>query len=164
MTKETGTLAELNLKPGDVVAHVDAYGARSKPMKVNRCPPMDDTAFPDHWDVGDGYYTDEPVWRIISRASQTDPETPKLWRDMTPEEKGALLLAEYEDKQLQVHLEGVWTDFYNDRSELYRDDLAYRIRPEPKRMTVDLMADFKVIGTIDLLDGKPDFTSIKPLD
>lgn len=30
-----------------------------------------------------------------------------------------------------------------------------------KTVTVDLMADFKAIGTINLVDGVPDFNSIK---
>lgn len=174
MTKETGTLAELNVKPGDVVVLVDAYGAQSRQMKVNRIPPMDDTSFPDHWDVGDGYYTDQYQFRIVSRASQ--PDTPKLWRDMTPEEKGALLLAHHKGKVIEFLLD------HEDGSQRWhvasfrstQPNVAYRIRPEPKRETVTLYAGEREsafpflsrIGTIALIDGKPDPTSIRmePLD
>jgi hypothetical protein len=43
-----------------------------------------------------------PHWRIVSRA----PAAPKLWRDMTPEEKGALLLAAHEGKVIEY--DGAW--------------------------------------------------------
>jgi hypothetical protein len=104
------------------------------------------------------------LWRIVSRAPQ--PETPKLWRDMTPEEKGALFLAHHEGEVIEVWL-GEW---YFTRRPYWKDVDAYRIRPEPKRETVTLFAcrietgDFHKVGEVEYINGKPDFTTIKPLD
>jgi len=102
---------------------------------------------------------DAPVRGIPSPSTATSE--PKLWRDMTPEEKGALLLAHLEGKVIESDYGiGVW----GKATALGIQGNAYRIRPEPQRVTVDLMADFKVIGRIDLIDGKPDVTSIKMED
>lgn len=91
-------------------------------------------------------------------------DTPKLWRDMTPEEKGALLLAHHEGKVIQYFSCGVWED----GPPRWFDNVAYRIKLEPKRETVVLYAapingswNQKRIGTVDLIDGKPDPASIK---
>jgi len=99
--------------------------------------------------------------------------SPKLWRDMTPEEKGALLLAEHEGKVIEVwNVEGWWTDVV----PYWFDDCAYRVRPEPVRETVTLYGEQSYSGywgfdsgsepgeyriTFDLVDGEPDCTSIK---
>lgn len=106
-----------------------------------------------------------------------EPETPKLWRDMTPEEKGALFLAEFEgrciEKKNPKNSAESWEtlgffDWLGDNMT------AYRIRPEPKRETVTLhgagyewgqanepCADDTHSITFDLIDGKPDPASIK---
>ena len=91
-------------------------------------------------------------------------QEPKLWRDMTPEEKGALLLAHHEGQSIQsfgVFVPDMWCA---DLPE-WEDKVAYRIKPEPKRETVTLYARQTIfgppIGTIDLIDGKPDPASIK---
>jgi hypothetical protein len=96
MTNETGTLKELNVKPGDVVECIDNDGLEwwtiGKHYDVAGWgSPADDDgskygSFPDP--------QPSVMFRIIARAS----DTPKLWRDMTPEEKGALLLAHHEGK------------------------------------------------------------------
>lgn len=57
-------------------------------------------------------------------------DTPKLWRDMTPEEKGALLLARHEGKVIEywsVHHEGGWIDIF---PQGWFDDKAYRVKPD----------------------------------
>ena len=99
-------------------------------------------------------------------------DTPTLWRDMTPEEKGALLLARHEGKVI----ENTWNSGKSwCRDDPYwSDDYAYRIKPEPKVETVKLRAggDLKIWGTwtdlddthsitFNLIDGKPDPASIK---
>ena len=97
--------------------------------------------------------------------------TPKLWRDMTPEEKGALLLAKHEGKVIE------WTgrgggEFSKSTSEgftpVWSDGHAYRVQPPaPKVDTVAIFIDSRIgygllkIGTIDLIDGEPDLSSIK---
>jgi hypothetical protein len=110
-------------------------------------------------------------------------DTPKLWRDMTPEEKGALLLAHHEGQYIQsfgVFVPDMW---WGDLPE-WEDKVAYRIKPEPKRETVTARLcidadgtslymetsypdrqsgeeDFNFILTFDTLDGKVDPASIK---
>jgi hypothetical protein len=75
------------------------------------------------------------MWRIVSRASRDD--SPKLWRDMTPEEKSAMLLARQEGKVIEwcAHPDTDWeiTDI-----PIWIGNLAYRIRPGPKAETVTL--------------------------
>lgn len=92
------------------------------------------------------------------------PEAPKLWSDMTPEEKGALLLAAHEEKVIEraerPKTSTGWS-WVADSEPQWFDYCAYRVRPEPKRATVALMADCHFIGTIDLIDGKPDPDSIR---
>ena len=80
----------------------------------------------------------------------TNQDTPTLWADMTPEQKGARLLA--------------------------KDREAYRVNPEPKRETVT-MSGYNVgywyFGseclidrdthqiTFDTINGEPDCTTIR---
>lgn len=128
MTTETGTLAELNVKPGDVVECVWPGGYRYK--HTIAC--VSDGIYYSK-DTG-GELGDAVPWRIVSRAS--DPDTPKLWRDMTREEKGALLLAAHEGKVIEYEAHGWRATAANDPG--WFDDTAYRIRPEPKRETVTL--------------------------
>lgn len=67
-------------------------------------------------------------------AEWTDDETPKLWRDMTPEEKGALLLAHHEGKVIENTLNGGKS--WSRGNPYWADGYAYRIKPEPKVETV----------------------------
>ena len=105
-------------------------------------------------------------WVVVSRAS----DTPKLWRDMTPEEKGALLLAAHEGDVIQAHCEIYgWVRVYPN----WDTDRAYRIKPESKVKVVTLNGDggyYWGIGlnehdthkiTFNLIDGKPDCASVK---
>lgn len=150
---EIGTLKELNLKPGDVVKCVSAptFGCE---WTIGSMYTMTDIGLPSD---RNGYKTSSvSTFLIISRAT---PE-PKLWRDMTDAEKGALLLAHHEGEVIEYFNNG-WVKCH---APIWRDVHAYRIKPEPNRVTVPLMADFKEIGTIDLVDGKPDFASIKSGD
>ena len=74
---------------------------------------------------------------------------PKIWRDMTSEEKGALLLAEHEGKVIEFWFFGEWFEI----EPTWIDEYAYRVRPEPKRKTV------KFYGSVDLdADGDPYFS------
>lgn len=133
MTKETGTLAELNVKPGDVVECVGLsrpanihYVTVGKQYTIRRGGQFMD----DEGDLCGGHTN---VFRIVSRAS----DTPKTWGEMTDEEKGAILLAGHEGRPIDL-----WTS----RGEWITaiafsacDNIAYRVRPpEPKRETVTL--------------------------
>lgn len=164
MTK-IGTLAELNVKPGDVVEFVDGYLGMCPQYKGKR---MVCTA--------DGVSIDGTIgfprgnyhkFHIISRAS----DTPKLWRDMTTEEKGALLLAHHEGKGIEYfsRIDNVWGKTY---APDWRDNYAYRIKPEPKVETVTTHGTWCNKGkmpktqyvyeiTFNLIDGKPDWNTAK---
>ena len=99
------------------------------------------------------------------------PEYPKLWRDMTPEEKGALLLAHHEGKVIEMtsYIPGTSQLAWNECPSNWRptDTGIYRIRPEPVRETVvryyqagDSVFDTHLI-TFETVDGEPDCASIK---
>ncbi len=151
--KEVGTLKELDVKPGDVVYVHDAhnqYIIGENPHKT-----------PGQVKATTGYHYDWRIATIISRAN-----TPKLWRDMSDAEKGALLLAEHEGKVIEVYDNGKWVK----RSfPVWAYEAAYRIRPEPKVEVVTMDgADIRFSGfikghriTFTTIDGKPDCASIK---
>jgi hypothetical protein len=195
MTQEYKTLRELDVQPGDVVRN--KYETEVTISRLDARAAVDtDDGFP--WQLHN------PIWRIVSRASDTpkpytpgerqavaerprasvspdhswEPasETPKLWRDMTPEEKGALLLAHHEGKAIDAgYVGGGW--YLCDPK--WFDEFAYRVRPKPKRETVTLVGGFHAVKTywhfgdnkaefgdthcitFDLIDGKPDCDSIK---
>ena len=98
-------------------------------------------------------------------------DEPRPWKDLTPEEKGALLLAHHEGGQLQRYCK--FRDEWVDSSLEAGEQHTYRINPEPKRETVtlygDTFYDFSDVEgcypeyriTFDLVDGVPDCTSIK---
>lgn len=125
MTKdqETGTLAELNVKPGDVFELAN--------LMLAPCTLQSDGRIL----IGDGpeYYGRYPkkghlMAHIVSRASATL----KIWGEMTDEEKGALLLAHHEGKAIESSASGAWTLC----EPKWKPDAAYRVRPpEPKRTT-----------------------------
>ena len=99
----------------------------------------------------------------ISRAPRDN--TPKLWRDMTPEEKGALILAAHEGKVIEIY-KGIfgWLEKVADE---FSNDFAYRVKPDDVRETVTLFwkrgdtGHDHEIGTIDIINGEPDPASIR---
>lgn len=58
---------------------------------------------------------------------------PVKWRDMTDEEKGALLLARHERRKIEKRFGTKW--IWVDRPKFFEDDL-YRIAHEPEVVTV----------------------------
>lgn len=161
MTKEIGTLEELNVKPGDVVEFV-LTGSHHTVLCGKRI--SDTKGAPINYDLS---WDCIGNFRIVSRAS----DKPKLWRDMTPEEKGALLLAHHEGKVIE------WTGSFGSEfnmdstrgTPVWSDTHAYRIKPEPKVETVTMDGnDIRFSGffkghriTFNLIDGEPDCTSVK---
>ena len=164
MTK-IGTLKELGVKPGDVVV---LHGDKTEEKFICVECPQRTKGYPfdDHWDFGNALFRDGE-FRIISRAA----ETPKLWCDMTPEEKGALLLAHHEGKNLQFTRPSIcneWRDVAVHPE--WCQGNAYRVKPEPKVETVDIIHAYDITGelysdthriTFNLIDGKPDCASVK---
>ena len=106
-------------------------------------------------------------------------DEPRPWKDLTDEEKGALLLAEYEGPNFCVEYKPNGDDGWGQKhkAEAYVDDWTYRIKPEPTRETVALYGEESYSGfwgfdsgsedpseyriTFDLVDGVPDCASIK---
>jgi hypothetical protein len=115
----------------------------------------------------EGPKSDYPQYDLIAEWAD-EPDTPKLWRDMTPEEKGALLLAHHEGKVIEYTSVPVIEEGWGIATHpSWVQKYAYRIRPEPKRETVGLWIDCRDsvgktrIGYIDMIDGKPDPGSVK---
>jgi hypothetical protein len=130
MTKETGTLADLNVKPGDVFELIN--------LMFEPCTLQSDGRIL----IGDGpeYYGRYPekghlMACIVSRA------TPKTWGDMTDEEKGALLLAHHQGKVIEFVNDCDVRD-WKKAVPRWADFCSYRVRPEPKRETVTLWGRF----------------------
>tara|TARA_R110000744_G_scaffold380296_1_gene500587 strand:+ start:781 stop:1299 length:519 start_codon:yes stop_codon:yes gene_type:complete len=128
-------------------------------------------------DGGDGFewFIEAGEYEVLEEDTQ---DTPTLWKDMTPEEKGALLLANHEGKAIEWYRSFClkWeTDDNFDPSE--QPDIAYRIAPpKPVVEAVDVYLKAnkhgKWIGsespytmthsiTFDTIDGVPDTESIK---
>jgi hypothetical protein len=155
---EVGTLKELNVKPGDVVCVAStwhgAYIQNGATWTVHRVD-------------GDDYFGMKPTYpsghtgtrlcsgtgfRIISRANAA----PKTWGEMTDAEKGALLLAAHEGKVVE-YWSSVWSEWMH-ASLNFSDNTAYRVQP---RTRVDLTADGVRVGSVDMVDGKPDQASVE---
>ena len=154
MSEEYRTLRELDVKLGDVV---EAKGRLRREVCEVEDSFMRDTE-------GLQWRMDLPLWLIISRAPRDD--APKLWRDMTDAEKGALLLAHHEGKVIERHYFDGWRSVV----KIGHDGIAYRVRPEPKIEAVTVAEDGLGIGisatngyriTFNMVDGKPDTASIK---
>lgn len=169
--KEVGTLRELGVKPGDVVEW------EGQKFTVMAGKPYDYysgvwASLEIPWKEGGKWISEAAEnCRIISRAS----DTPKLWRDMTPEEKGALLLAHYEGKVIECWQFGhhFWLEVIDPN---FCEDCAYRVKPEPKvevvtgvywrefnepRISCMAVTGATHIITFKVIDGEPDCASIK---
>jgi len=126
---QIGTLKELNVKPGDQVKWL---GAKEEAMGImtvisaHVIPEESGSAFTGEvraelTEYGRGIFGDAEKFRIVSRATI-------LWGDMTPEEKGALLLAHHEKPG---SVEFLYADEWVTSEHLgWLDDTAYRIKPE----------------------------------
>ena len=88
----------------------------------------------------------------------------KEWKDLTPEEKGALLLHEFEGGKI------VWSAFGSTWEEGEIEgihNLFYRAKKPPiiRNLYVYLNEDdynLTKVGTVEMVDGKPDMTTFKP--
>ena len=81
------------------------------------------------WFYNDGRSCTGEQANIIAKL--VDQDTPKLWQNMTDAEKGALLLAHHEGKELQAY--GWVSKRWMEVNNLWVDTCAYRIKPEPKK-------------------------------
>jgi len=136
-----------------------------------------ETHIPDKWAL---WASDGKIYEVVGLPLEEALETklltewtdePKLWCDMTPEEKGALLLAKHEGEVIEWYIDGVWEVAEEPKFDNPR--LAYRVKPGPRREEVEVYG--KIDGeweecwpgggthriTFDVVDGKPDCASIK---
>lgn len=172
--KEVGTLKELNVKPGDVVEMVSGLGSVGYGLiltidKNGYARYTDNLSFNPAMDYAYGR-----AYKIISRAS------PKSWKDLSPKEKGALLLASHEGKAIQYFTtKGIWSACI---SPIWDDYCAYRIKPEPvvktitqywktnkegqfvpmhmtQKPTPEHLPTHKI--TFNVVDGEPDVSSVR---
>lgn len=140
------------------------------------------------WNIAEEWSEDTPATRSPISVTDTDkngvkhylsdyPYTisaeigglykePKLWCYMTPEEKGALLLAHHEGKVIEGWLYG---DKWKVLSPEWDQHNAYRIKPEAETVegwwdgyfhNGEPVRDYYRI-TFNLIDGEPDTSSIK---
>ena len=120
-------------------------------------------------DGGDGFewFLGVRTYEVLEDDTQ---DTPTLWKDMTPEEKGALLLANHEGKSIEWYRSFClkWEPDDNfDPTE--HQHIAYRIALHKPVVDVRSLyiyqkdSDYSLteIGTIYLIDGVPDTESIK---
>lgn len=159
---EIGTLKELNVRPGDVVTDSSPkeYERTFTVLSGCKLKLVYENGYSQTLDRG--WFWDECIFHLISRAA----DTPKLWRDMTPEEKGALLLAFHDGKTVQIYNDGIWED---KRWAKCYCNWAYRVKPDPKIETVEMSgADVRFSSffkghkiTFNTIDGKHDCSSIK---
>jgi len=107
----------------------------------------------------------------------TNQDTPTIWADMTPEQKGSLLLAEHEGRDIQaLAVDDDGTTWVMKLSSQWHDGIAYRVKPEPKRETVTMTGHnrgYWCFGsdrledrdthriTFDTIDGEPDGATIR---
>lgn len=94
--------------------------------------------------------TDTGIWTKSSKAL-FERVTPKIWLDLSDEEKGQLLLAEYNNKPIQELYLGRWQDKYYPG---WHDFTVYRITPTK---TVELYIkhneDFVPVATINQINN-----------
>jgi len=123
-----------------------------------------------------GYSDTLYVKRIISRATDDTQSSqegePKLWREMTDAEKGALLLAHHEGKVIERRYFCGWRQVLHN---FWHDDIAYRVKPKPVREVVTFytsegegwsaFSEYTPFDThritFETVDGKPDCSTIK---
>lgn len=150
----------MTLPNGDVLREGD-YGVTRGAWRVG--PVVHTGIGPYRWSVpwpeGSFYYDDNgigcredpdddiiakaPNPRTLEAVAELDAkdDTPVLWRDMTPEEKGALLLADHEGEEIQHYSneDRKWFPVHDD-GPYWLYTVAYRRKPKPKVETVIMYA------------------------
>lgn len=130
------TLKDLNVQVGDIVECVgwgdnpdcDMYVGRQYEILAQH--PEYSFVGMCAWREG-GYvpvfpsYTPKMLFKVISKAKH------KVFGEMSPEEKGALLLAHHDGETIEFSFGGT-RDWSEVTEPLFTDSHAYRVKPEPK--------------------------------
>ena len=146
------TLANLHVGPGDVVGFHNPQKNKMTLYTIQgwangRCYHMGQ-------DFGGAFNMDpDSCWRVVRRASDDTQSSqegePKLWRDMTDAEKGALLLAHREGKVIENNADGTFFA----APPVWDDDVAYRIKPDDiPTLWRDMTDEEKANVPADVLD------------
>jgi len=150
---EYKTLRDLDVRPGDTVRHEDGLLRTVEDIGSNSCCGMMDGSF---------WFWGSPEWSLVSRAEDNQPysgDEPIPLRDMTAEQIGLLVKASFAGKVIEAwNADGSFW-FRMAAKPLWTPAAAYRVCPEPHIETVDLIADGRVVGTIEMEDGKINPTS-----
>jgi hypothetical protein len=133
--KETGTLAELNVRPGDVFELINFMFEPCTLQSDGRILIGDG---PEYY----GYYPEngDLMGHIVSRAHRHDgqsPDAPKTWGEMTDEERRDISFSAMSGKVIELDAYGKWVE-WDGKTPLCETHLAIRVRPEPKRETVTM--------------------------
>lgn len=147
---KTGTLRELNVKPGDVV---EWNGSEFVAFEE---PKPDDASGVWAGTESHGWISGNATVRIISRAD----DAPTLWSEMTDAEKGALLLAQHNGEKIDCLFGGKW---YRSVDPKFMPNTSYRVKPKPRTEWVRIINDNdETIATCTVLmtDGVPDLSTI----
>lgn len=173
---ETGTLKELNVKPGDVVEWVsinepddftkDHHG-KLHTIKEDYRVMLGDG--PVYWGYVRDNEDDTVVWRIISRASKPAQPAPDLTALTAP----FGLLDEATQEALRAHggpYETYGTGGWHPVSDpAFRSWTAYRVKPSPIIETEHMQiinADGMLLAnaTVTTRNGKPDWSTLQVQD
>lgn len=120
------TLPDLGAKVGSRVYFGEpSLGKRTDVWTISRIPDNQT----DRWDTVEvgKVWPNNPYWHFADDDSQAEPVR---WRDDTPENKGAVLLALHEGRPVEAWEQGRWWTAH--RGETWippRDDIAYRVKP-----------------------------------
>lgn len=172
-TWEEGALKDLNVQEGDVLAWVKA--ADGYKFYDDRLKGVEDFVVKHSGKVWsesaqDGFTTKcSHTFRVVSRATPKKEEYP-TWDEMTPEEKGALLLAHHEEKVIESSYKG--GDWGVVESPIWYTDYCFRVKPDTKVVTLwGPSPNGSFTGgpnegdthkvTYNLVDGEVDCDSIK---
>jgi len=166
------TFAELGYNVGDTVRCVDDRGRRfyktGKKYVLESIGGRGPTIKGDHNGLS-------AAWELVSRAGSTDAvdEYP-IWRDMTPEAQGALLLAHHTGDIIQFFSYDEWLDI-QDPNFARRD--KYRVKPaNPVVVTHEISGSDKLLWgfnradcdthkiTYNTIDGVIDCASVKMIE
>jgi len=96
----------------------------------------------------------------------------KMWKDMSPEEKGALLLAHHEGKTIQYYCPEGEVGWLNVEDPIWTPNSIYRIKPEPKivkksffynqgKDTICIRHCATHTISFNIVDGEVDCSSVK---
>ena len=134
-------LCELGLAEGDVVQLYDLEHDTVKMIDGYLCV-----------DVSRVEGSVRPHWTVISRAAQTAPEPatpePAKFGKLSDADQGALLLAKNRGFRIEYWCRGFF-EWMEKGDSVFYNDIAYRIAPP------------RVTGTVEIIHGKPDFTTWK---